>query len=72
MSAARRATLTEKRGRLTYGEHIELMRGGLTIAARGGPKIWMMRKAWMPSQCTCSTDRRSCMPLDRQATGWTE
>lgn len=37
------------------------MRAGLTIAARGGAKIWTMRKAWMPSQCTCSTDRRSCL-----------
>lgn len=61
MSAARRATLEQKRGKLTYGEHIELMRGGLTIAARGGAKIWTMRGAWMPSQCSCDVDRRSCM-----------
>lgn len=34
----------------------------LTIAARGGAKIWSMRKAWMPSQCTCQTDgRRNCL-----------
>lgn len=58
MSAERRQTLTNKRGRLTYGEHVELMRAGLTIAARGGAKIWSMRKAWMPSHCTCATDGR--------------
>lgn len=61
MSAARRATLENKRGKLTYGEHMELMRGGLTIAARGGAKIWTMRKAWMPSQCTCEVDRCACL-----------
>jgi len=54
MSAERRATLTQKRGKLTYGEHVESMRAGLTIAARGGAKIWSMRGAWMPSQCTCA------------------
>jgi hypothetical protein len=61
MSAARRATLETKRGKLTYGEHVELMRAGLTIAARGGAKIWTMRSAWMPSPCTCAIDRRECL-----------
>lgn len=31
------------------------------ILARGGAKIWTMRKAWMPSQCTCDVDRRQCL-----------
>lgn len=61
MSAARRSTLLGKRGHYTYGETVELMRGGVTIAARGGAKIWRMEGAWMPSQCTCKVDRRACM-----------
>lgn len=32
------------------------MRAGLTIAARGGAKIWSMLEAWMPSPCTCKTE----------------
>lgn len=47
--------------RLTAGETMELAQAGVTIAARGGAKIWSMRIAWMPSQCTCSTDRRQCL-----------
>ncbi len=52
MSAARRATLESKASH-TYGEHIELMKAGLTIAARGGARIWSMKESWMPSPCTC-------------------
>lgn len=48
--------------RLTAGETMELAQAGVTIAARGGAKIWSMREAWMsPSQCTCSVDRRQCL-----------
>ncbi len=66
MSAARRVTLETKRGKLTYGEHVELMRAGLTIAARGGAKIWSMRSAWMPSPCTCKTEGRAACIRHRQ------
>jgi hypothetical protein len=45
--------------RLTAGETMELAQAGVTIAARGGAKIWSMRTAWMPSQCTCQTDGRA-------------
>lgn len=31
----------------------------VVIAARGGAKIWSMRNAWMPSQCTCETHGRT-------------
>lgn len=61
MSSGRRAKLENRRGGLTYGEQIEAMRAGLTITARGGMKIWSMRTAWMPSQCTCDVDRRACL-----------
>lgn len=44
--------------RLTAGETMEVAQAGVTIAARGGAKIWSMRVAWMPSQCTCATDGR--------------
>lgn len=48
--------------RLTAGETMEVAKAGVTIAARGGAKIWSMREAWMPSRCTCRTDgRASCM-----------
>jgi hypothetical protein len=40
---------------------MELAQAGVTIAARGGAKIWSMRTAWMPSQCTCEIDRRQCL-----------
>lgn len=36
-----------------------LLDDGVAIAARGGAKIWSMRSAWMPSQCTCATDGRT-------------
>lgn len=49
--------------RLTAGETMEIAQAGVTIAARGGAKIWSMREAWMPSRCTCKTDgRESCLP----------
>lgn len=56
------ASLHERRRqgeRLTAGETMELAQAGVTIAARGGAKIWSMRTCWMPSQCTCDTDGRT-------------
>jgi hypothetical protein len=58
---ARVAHLVERRRRgeaLTAGETMELAQAGVTIAARGGAKIWSMREAWMPSRCTCNTEGR--------------
>lgn len=67
MNFQRVAGLTTRRRqgeRLTAGETMELAQAGVRIAARGGAIIWSMRKAWMPSQCTCDntiSGRRSCM-----------
>lgn len=44
---------------LTGHETMEIAGAGVTMAARGGAKIWSMRKALMPSQCTCKTDGRT-------------
>lgn len=44
---------------MTAGETMEIARVGVTIAARGGAKIWSMREAWMPSRCTCTTNGRA-------------
>jgi hypothetical protein len=46
-------------GSLSAGETMEIAQAGITIAARGGAKIWTMREAWMPSQCTCKTTGRA-------------
>jgi len=52
---------------LTAGETMEIAEAGVTIAARGGAKIWRMTEAWMPSPCTCSTVGRSeCIRHRRQ------
>src|SRR5262245_10078433 len=52
----------ERGEKLSIGETREVMAGGLKIAARGGAKIWSMRKAWMTSQCTCKADgRENCL-----------
>lgn len=54
--------LIERRRRgesLPAGETMEVAQAGVTIAARGGAKIWTMREVWMPSRCTCQTDGRS-------------
>jgi hypothetical protein len=44
--------------RLSAGETMEVAQAGVTIAARGGAKIWSMREAWMPSRCTCKAEGR--------------
>ena len=63
--AERVAKLAERRRRgdpLTAGETMELAQAGVTIAARGGAKIWRMRESWMPSSCTCKTNgRQNCL-----------
>lgn len=64
-SPRRIAGLRERRARgeaLTANETMELAGAGVTIAARGGAKIWSMSEAWMPSQCTCQeVGRAQCL-----------
>lgn len=60
--ARRLHQLSDRRARgerLNAGEAMELAKAGVTIAARGGARIWTMRKAWMPSQCTCQNEGRA-------------